>query len=249
VAYRVQAFLVGAVIAVFFWLLVTTVPTTHMWLAVTGPCAFLFASWAGRSTLLREMFGHMEVAVYTMVVWFAAGLPVALPGPDPPRGPGFLCAGIAVLGAHGLWALGRWPDGVREVHGVPFLANVGKSLRVSLPLAIVLGVFVTVMQLLRRMIGYENHAVELNQIPVLAASYLVAAVAAGTVIGFLRTLTRWPLGLMLMGIVGALLVYGLVGFVLGAGGMIEAGGGVLAGVALAIAISAGPAFAYGWVGS
>jgi hypothetical protein len=45
---------------------------------------------------------------------------------------------------------------------------------------------------------------------VVFVSYFVGAIAAGTLVGLLRPLATWPLGVMLIGVVGGVLVYGAV---------------------------------------
>lgn len=247
IAYRIQVALVTALLALFLWLLVTTVPAAHLWLAVTGPGTCLFAYWAGRSKALREVFGNLEAPVYAAVAFLAVALPVGIPQPSPSRVPGFICAGVSLLTAHSLWALGRWPGGVRDTYPVPIASSVGEALRVSVPFAIGLGVLVTVLQLLRRLSGYEDRAVQLSEIPAIAASYIAAALLGGGVVGLLRTLTRWPLGLMLLGMVGAFLVYGVFGLVLAAVGSIEGSIESAAFMGFGMAVIIGPACAYAWV--
>ena len=168
----------------------------------------LFALAAGIAVKLgQSTTSGREMIIVALVASLAFFLPLS--GSPPIEAGAGLAAGIGLLATEGLWALHRYPA-VSEASAGSAFANVRRA--VGLGLKIALGFSLLAGAIMA--IGAASSTSARSEIATLApfvfSSYFVGAIAAGTLVGVLRPLATWPLGVMLTGIVGAVLVYGAV---------------------------------------
>jgi hypothetical protein len=145
-----------------------------------------------------------------LAVFISAFLLLAMPVAfwDPPRGPGFLAAGIGLISTEMLWAVIRYPamSGVNPSSKTSLLGNLQWGVRWGLGMAVAFSLYVTVLFGVVSLASWQNLFAG-AALPAVVAAYFGGGVLGGLIAGALRPLSHWPLGRMAMGFLVAIPVY------------------------------------------
>lgn len=150
------------------------------------------------------------IAVF-LVGFLLLAMPVA--AGDPPRGAGFVAAGIGLIATEMLWAVLRYPA-VKSVNPQPkrtLLENLRWGVKWGLGMAIGFSVYVAIL-FGAISIGSWHNMFAGATLPVVVAAYFAGGIIGGLIAGALRPLGHWPLGRMAMGFLVAIPVYEAIAF-------------------------------------
>ncbi|MFL5612223.1 MAG: hypothetical protein ACJ796_01010 [Gemmatimonadaceae bacterium] len=113
---------------------------------------------------------------------------------ETPHAVTLLCLALAVL-VEAAWAIHRYAPLAPRVRE-PLMARVRNGVRFGLRYAVFLGLVATALSVLRG--GGDDFS-----LPAVLAAYLIGGVFTGIVVGLGRRLNQWPMGAMLLGVLGA----------------------------------------------
>jgi hypothetical protein len=206
--YTVQLWMLFGIAAGFVGFVLTRVPARHWFLALVGPLAF-----AAAMNESKRAGPAKSVDKEPLFVTFAAAaaffVPVLLFA-FPFTGETFAAIALGVLCVEGFWALHRYPaePEARLERGESLMADVGEGVFVGMLIAAGFSAFAAVIMVVVSLAEGTRAFVMLAWI---AGSYFAGGITAGVIFGFLRPVTPFPLGLMLVGILGGMVIYGSVG--------------------------------------
>ena len=170
-------------------------PPNLRWLSFVGPAAVIITerladSFGPRANRSPAEPIALAVAAVGIFVW-----PVA--NRETPHSVTVLGLALAVL-VQAAWAVRRYSPGSPRP-GEPWLVRVRAAVRVGLAYAAFFGILAAVLT----QFGGESSDRPLS-LPVILAAYIIGGILTGVVAGSGRHLTRWPLGAMLIGVIGAI---------------------------------------------
>jgi hypothetical protein len=229
-------------VIVAFYVAVMLAPSHRLTLLVSGTVG-IAACWiiAGRRGV--DPGAGQEMIGIFLAACIAIAMPVAFQAPIPVRT--MAAEALGILAIEATWAARCFPvfpparpqSALRRARtGVLFgvLMAIGVSLIATVPLAAAL-----------LLAGAAERAEVRAVAPLIYAAYLVGGVGAGLVVGLLRPLSRWPLGTMLLGVLGGICIYGAIGPVAELARPPISSIPEMIGIALACGLLAGPPAALG----
>jgi hypothetical protein len=157
-----------------------------------------------------------------------------------PRGSGaILSAGLAILVAQSAWAYLRYPDAFKSLRSAERSARnrIGRYAAWGAAYGIALTVIAAIVMGLAASSSQPRPS-DLPALDTLAMAYCGGGILAGALTGLLLPLARWPLGVMLLGILGATGGYTAVGIAVD-GWSLET-----LGIGLSIGVFVGAAFGF-----
>ena len=206
--YAVQLWMLFGLAAGFVGFVLTRAPVRHWFLALVGPLAFAAAmDQSKRVGPARTV--NKEPMVVTLAACAAFFIPVLLFA-FPFTGETFAAIALGVLCIQGFWALHRYPaePGARIERSESLLSDLREGVFVAMLMAAGFSALAAVIMVVASLAEGMRAFVALGWI---AGSYFAGGIIAGLIFGFLRPVTSFPLGLMLVGILGGMVVYGSVG--------------------------------------
>ena len=203
-AHAVQLLVLGVLVASFYVVLLWYGPPVDRALALYGTIAF--AAAYALPSLSTDAPGSFEPIFVFMGAFAAFYMP---PSFHPPISHATVFAGtLGFLAAEGIWAVRRYP--VERRDHVAIRDSVQEGVRTGLFMALGIAAIAAVILTVRAIAGYKTQEFGLVTILLLFAGYLLGGILAGATAGLLRPLVRWPLGTMLVGIIGGIIVYGAI---------------------------------------
>jgi len=144
-------------------------------------------------------------------VFFGSFFALMLPLASAPPIPGIAGAGafLGLLVSESLWAVHRYPI-ERAPDSGPLARRVVDGVKLGLLIAAGFSLLATVIIVVGLFVNPQNAALVLRLWLLVVAGYAAAGLTAGALIGAIRPLMAWPLGVMLTGILGGFLVYGAI---------------------------------------
>lgn len=142
------------------------------------------------------------VAVFVSTSLLLA-MPVAFG--EPPRGVGFLAAGIGLIATQMLWAVLRYPA-VSDAHSPvkkTLVENLRWGVKYGLGMAVFFSAYVAILFGVVSISSWQNLFAG-AALPAVVAAYFGGGLIGGLIAGALRPLAHWPLGRMAMGFLVAI---------------------------------------------
>ena len=228
--------------AAAFYLYTLTQVSVGRWI-VTLAGSLVFAGLFGLGRYLED---HTR-SPFEPILLIAAAMGFLMPAAimPPPRGPGFIAAGVGIVSAQVLWAGLRYEfvplrsAGLRE--------NIGWAVRWGIWMAAGFSVLALAIATIA-WAGSGARMRGMNVLPLAIGTYWIGGLVGGLILGILRPITAWPLGAMLVGTLIAFCVYSACAAALFLSGDPEfadmtLSSGVLVGVTCAVLV--GPTAALG----
>lgn len=192
----------------FVGFVLTRVPARHWFLALIGPLAFAATMDQAKRVGPATTVGNepMFVTVAAAAAFFAPVLLFAFPF----TAETMVAIALGMLCVEGFWALHRYPaqPDARIERRESLLRDVGDGVFVAMLMAAGFSALAAVIVTVASLAEGVRAFIALGWI---VGSYFAGGLAAGTIFGFLRPVTPFPLGVMLVGILGGMVVYGSVG--------------------------------------
>jgi hypothetical protein len=194
-----------------FYLSVLTAPSHHLTLLLTGTVGIVIA-WllAGRRGV--DTAAGREMLLVFVLAMSVTVFPMAAQAPMPVHT--MVATGLCIVAIEASWAVRRYPVlPPRRHYGVPGVALAGiVGLAFGILFALGLALFATLVMGVAFVFSAAIRAEILALAPSIYAGYLFGGAAAGLVVGLLWPLGRWPVGVMLIGVIAAMFLYGAMGY-------------------------------------
>jgi hypothetical protein len=115
--------------------------------------------------------------------------------------------GIGYLAAQCLWAALRYPT--RQAAGASSVTdNIFVGALFGVGMGVALSAIALIILSLAYLLSSDRTGISVRLVARLMGGYLVGGLLAGLVVGALLRLTAWPLGTILVGILGGIIAYG-----------------------------------------
>ena len=206
--YRVQLWMLYGIAAGFVGFVLTRAPVRHWFLAIVGPIAFAAAMDQAKRMGPAESVDKepMFVALAAAAAFFVPVVLFAFPF----TAETFVAMALGMLCVEGFWALHRYPaePGARLERSDSLLKDLGEGVFIAMLTAAGFSALAAVIVVVASLAEGMRAFVALGWI---VGSYFAGGITAGVIFGFLRPVTPFPLGAMLVGILGGMVIYGSVG--------------------------------------
>ncbi|MFN2397639.1 MAG: hypothetical protein ABR543_03180 [Gemmatimonadaceae bacterium] len=243
-SYVVQLLVAALMVGSFYVCMLLSSPSDLL-VMMTGTAGFI------ATALLPLRLGRVSTAGGEPLAVLFAGcaVPISASLSPPIRDLQWAALLLAPLAMQTLWALHRYPPLVERDNRLLF-SRISATVGIGLLIALVLTLVVLAIFLISLAADDEMRRLGPSAFVRIAAGYFAGALLAGTLVGVLRPLTRWPTGTIALGVLGGAIVYGAVGpavqFIeLSEGKPLMSFAEQIA-IALACGVMVGPPVAIGW---
>jgi len=155
--------------------------------------------------------------------------------------------GMGVLALEAIYVVGRFEPLTDRTYA-PFGRRVRQAVLAGLGMAIGLSLLATIIVTLAVFFSSGASDGAFGFLGLVVAAYVTGGIVAGLLVGSLRPLSRWPLGTMLLGILGGIIVYGAMAPVVSYMGIRDGRGAMTfmeqLGIAVACGVMVGPPTAF-----